>query len=361
MTYGKSSRARFVGWRGLVATAAAALVASCGSHHGPTSPDHDPLVILCPVGQAVDDLTNAPTMPVNFQAPATTGGQAPVTVVCNPASGTSFTLGQTPVSCTATDAAGTVASCGFAVTVTPVPMLSLTSFMAFGDSLTEGEVEPQQHGWRPFVTDPEHGYPAVLLQLLQQRYKAQTISLANEGSGGEHVADGYIRLQGVLDANTPQVLLLFEGINDLNDTRDHDEIPQIVDTLRDDIREAIAHGVETVFVSTLTPQREPTPGASNRQPVDDQLIRDANDEIRDMAAREGAIVVDGYAAIDVDVATLVGADGLHLTVAGYQALANAFFTVIQQNLELPAAPPSDTAPTMPAGRGGARVPGSPWP
>jgi hypothetical protein len=80
-----------------------------------------------------------------------------------------------------------------------------------------------------------------------------------------------------------------------------------------------------------------------------------------MAAREGAIVVDGYAAIDVDVATLVGADGLHLTVAGYQALANAFFTVIQQNLELPAAPPSDTAPTMPAGRGGARVPGSPWP
>ncbi|HVT47867.1 MAG TPA: GDSL-type esterase/lipase family protein [Vicinamibacterales bacterium] len=361
MTYGKSSRARFVGWRGLVATAAAALVASCGSHHGPTSPDHDPLVILCPVGQAVDDLTNAPTMPVNFQAPATTGGQAPVTVVCNPASGTSFTLGQTPVSCTATDAAGTVASCGFAVTVTPVPMLSLTSFMAFGDSLTEGEVEPQQHGWRPFVTDPEHGYPAVLLQLLQQRYKAQTISLANEGRGGEHVADGYIRLQGVLDANTPQVLLLFEGINDLNDTRDHDEIPQIVDTLRDDIREAIAHGVETVFVSTLTPQREPTPGASNRQPVDDQLIRDANDEIRDMAAREGAIVVDGYAAIDVDVATLVGADGLHLTVAGYQALANAFFTVIQQNLELPAAPPSDTAPTMPAGRGGARVPGSPWP
>jgi lysophospholipase L1-like esterase len=361
MTYGKSSRARFVGWRCLVATAAAALVASCGSHHGPTSPDHDPLVILCPVGQAVDDLTNAPTMPVNFQAPATTGGQAPVTVVCNPASGTSFTLGQTPVSCTATDAAGTVASCGFAVTVAPVPMLSLTSFMAFGDSLTEGEVEPQQHGWRPFVTDPEHGYPAVLLQLLQQRYKAQTISLANEGSGGEHVADGYIRLQGVLDANTPQVLLLFEGINDLNDTRDHDEIPQIVDTLRDDIREAIAHGVETVFVSTLTPQREPTPGASNRQPVDDQLIRDANDEIRDMAAREGAIVVDGYAAIDVDVATLVGADGLHLTVAGYQALANAFFTVIQQNLELPAAPPSDTAPTMPAGRGGARVPGSPWP
>jgi lysophospholipase L1-like esterase len=361
MTYGKSSRARFVGWRCLVATAAAALVASCGSHHGPTSPDHDPLVILCPVGQAVDDLTNAPTMPVNFQAPATTGGQAPVTVVCNPASGTSFTLGQTPVSCTATDAAGTVASCGFAVTVAPVPMLSLTSFMAFGDSLTEGEVEPQQHGWRPFVTDPEHGYPAVLLQLLQQRYKAQTISLANEGRGGEHVADGYIRLQGVLDANTPQVLLLFEGINDLNDTRDHDEIPQIVDTLRDDIREAIAHGVETVFVSTLTPQREPTPGASIRQPVDDQLIRDANDEIRDMAAREGAIVVDGYAAIDVDVATLVGADGLHLTVAGYQALANAFFTVIQQELELPAAPPADAAPTMSARRGGARVPGSPWP
>ncbi|HWB17151.1 MAG TPA: GDSL-type esterase/lipase family protein [Vicinamibacterales bacterium] len=345
-----TSRARGVGWRCLVVVAAAALVVGCGGHHGPTSPDHGLLAIVCPVDQTVDDPTNAPAMPVNFPAPTTTGGQAPVTVVCNPASGTSFALGQTPVSCSATDAAGTAVSCGFAVTVAPVPMLRLTSFMAFGDSLTEGEVEPQQHGWRPFISDPEHGYPAVLLQLLQQRYKAQTISLVNEGQGGEHVADGYYRLQGVLDANTPQVLLLFEGINDLNDTRDHDEIPHIVDTLRDDVREAFAHGVDTVFVSTLTPQREPSPGGGNRSPVDDQLIRDTNDEIRDMATREGAIVVDGYAAIEVDVATFVGADGLHLTVAGYQALANAFFTVIQQTLELPATPPADASPTPAARR-----------
>jgi lysophospholipase L1-like esterase len=325
---------------------AAAVAAGCSSHKGPTEPGHgNALAVLCPVNQAVDDLTNSPTFPVNFPAPSTTGGEAPVSVQCTPASGSGFPVGETPVTCNATDATGRVASCTFTVALTPVPMLGVTSFMAFGDSLTEGEVQPQSR-FRPLVTDPDHGYPAVLLQLLQDRYKGQTITLVNAGNGGEHVQEGFERLQEALDDVQPESLIILEGINDLDDFPDHDNIPHIVGLLRDDIHEAYARGVEPVFISTLTPQREPSPGGGNRRPLDDALIRDTNDAIREMAESEGAIVVDGYAAIDADVATLVGADGLHLTIAGYQVLADAFFEAIKDNLELPPAapaPPDDDA------------------
>jgi lysophospholipase L1-like esterase len=333
-------------WKSCLLLGLLALAARCDSHHGPTDPGNGrTLAILCPVNQAVDDLTNAPAVPVNFPAAATTGGDAPVAVQCDPASGATFPVGATPVTCNASDAGGHVAACTFTVTVAPVPMLSLTSFMAFGDSLTEGEVQPQWRLRSPAVTDPAHGYPAVLFQLLQDRYKGQTITLVNEGHGGEHVQEGFYRLQEALDANQPESLILFEGINDLNDFPDHDNIPHIVDLLRDDIHEAYDRGVEPVFISTLTPQREPSPGGGNRVPVGDDLIRDTNEAIREMAESEGAIVVDGYAAIDADVATLVGADGLHLTVAGYQVLANAFFEAIRDNLELPPGTvPSDAAP-----------------
>jgi lysophospholipase L1-like esterase len=43
--------------------------------------------------------------------------------------------------------------------------------------------------------------------------------------------------------------------------------------------------------------------------------------------------VDGYAAIAVDPNRYIGGDGLHLTVEGYQALAEAFFMKIQEGLE----------------------------
>jgi lysophospholipase L1-like esterase len=320
---------------------AAALTASC-SHDGPAAPTPgEPLAIVCPVDQTVNDVTNAPTVAVTFAAPRTTGGQAPLTVQCNPASGTNFALGQTPVSCGATDTGGHFASCAFNVTVARVPMLSATSFITFGDSLTEGEVEPQGLVRPPLDVDTAHGYPAVLARLLTDRYTSQTITLLNAGYGGERLEDGFYRLRETLTTYHPEVVLLFEGINDLNGNADYDEIPHIVNGLRDDIRESIAQGVRAVLVSTLTPQRDPSPGYPNRHFVEDGLIRDTNSEIADMARREGAILVDGYSAIAGDVATLVGADGLHLTIAGYQALANAFFMAIEQNLEVvPAAGPA---------------------
>ena len=55
----------------------------------------------------------------------------------------------------------------------------------------------------------------------------------------------------------------------------------------------------------------------------------ANDGIRQMAAAEGAVLVDSYSAFLGHEAEYVNADGLHLRPAGYQAIADTFFAAIQ--------------------------------
>ena len=54
-----------------------------------------------------------------------------------------------------------------------------------------------------------------------------------------------------------------------------------------------------------------------------------------MALAEGAELVDLYQAFDGHVDTLIGGDGLHPNEAGYQKMAETFFTAIRGRLELP--------------------------
>jgi hypothetical protein len=54
---------------------------------------------------------------VNFTATATDNCTVPPTVVCTPASGSSFPLGTTTVTCTATDVSQLMSTCSFTVTV----------------------------------------------------------------------------------------------------------------------------------------------------------------------------------------------------------------------------------------------------
>ena len=53
-----------------------------------------------------------------------------------------------------------------------------------------------------------------------------------------------------------------------------------------------------------------------------------------MASREGAVLVDLYAAMLPDVQRYIGVDGLHPNEAGYTRIAELFFQAIQANLEV---------------------------
>jgi lysophospholipase L1-like esterase len=95
-------------------------------------------------------------------------------------------------------------------------------------------------------------------------------------------------------------------------------------------------GVQHVFLSTLTPQKEPfTQFGYPRRNVAMPFLEAANAEIRALAAREGVYLVDAYAAMIGRASTLVGGDGLHMTQEGFVVLAETFFAVIREKLELP--------------------------
>ncbi len=110
---------------------------------GQTNPNLDfglklaPPTITCPAPVSVCAVAGATTATVTYAAPTTTGDS--VTVVCSPASGSSFALGTTTVNCTATNAGGS-ASCSFVVTVRDAPTISCPANITTTATSTSGAV-----------------------------------------------------------------------------------------------------------------------------------------------------------------------------------------------------------------------------
>jgi len=305
---------------------------ACGSTPMPPTPTDDP-EITCPppvTAQSVDGVT----LPVTYPPATVVGGMTPVATQCVPASPGDFPIGSTVVTCTATDARSHTDSCTFSVTVTPPPQIGATRFVAFGDSMTEGKLAL----FGPLtVGDPGSpvGYVYKLKGLLEGRYTAQQFSLTDEGLGGETTAQGRDRLPGVLSRDQPEVLLLLEGVNDLNAGRDA-AIPGVVSNLRSMIRTARSSGV-VVLIGTLLPER---PGGFRAAAP--ASIVPANDQIRPMALAEGAIVVELYQAFEGRTETHLGADGLHPNDAGYTLMAETFFDAVRARFETPSIVPTFT-------------------
>jgi lysophospholipase L1-like esterase len=312
----------------------AMLAAGCGGSPGePTSTD---LRLSCPAPQTVG--ASGQTAVVTFEAPTVTGGRAPVSVSCSPPSGASFPLGTSTVTCTARDSQQHSQSCGFAVTVQRIPVLSAVRFVAFGDSITYGSASSCD-GVNPRVFDLQReftlllrsvdvpaSYPAKLQTLLAGRYTTQSPVVLNEGQPAEIVQNGLIRLPGVLSSDAPQALLLQEGANNVNGN-DPAESARVANGLGAMVRDARQRGIQ-VFVATLLPER--ADGCRARAP---SLIAPTNDLIRSVAIAEGATLVDLYQVFVGMETTLLGIDGLHPSEAGYQKMAETFLDAIRVKLE----------------------------
>jgi len=282
--------------------------------------------LTCPT----DISTQSPDgLPVNvsFQMPAAQGGSPPVPVTCSVPATNAFPIGTTPVTCTATDALSRSASCSFTVEVRPPPELRFTRFVAFGDSLTAGEVSPAPS---LLFLSPTDAYPFRLEGMLRARYPRQTITVENHGVPGELATEGGgARLPSVLTARRPEVVLIMEGTNDLH-TRTPD---RIVDALNGMIRDASQRQV-MVFLATVPPQR---PGG--RRDAVARIVPVLNDLIRALAAREKVPLVDVYAPLAADL-SLIGRDDLHPTELGYQVMARTFFDAIVARLDTSVTPPA---------------------
>ena len=321
-------RARAVRRRLAAVIAGASLaIAGCGSD-GPTTPTPTPLSIQCPAPLEVTSRDGVGAQ-VTF-APAVAGGRGAVTTVCSPASGTTLPVGDANVSCTASDTAGQSAACSFRIRVVAPPRLRFSRFLAFGDSITEGKVSPTPTVLMQIAFPG--AYPERLQEMLSARYTAQTVDVLNRGVGGERLARGRTRLPGVLDADRPDVLLLLEGINNIRRV----STSELVSDLQSMIGSAQRRNVE-VLVALL-----PAVGAAweAREPGTSEAVRAFNDEIRRIAPDSGlGDAVDLYTPFAGDP-SLLGADGLHPTEAGYARIAEIFFETIRNRWELPPDVPS---------------------
>lgn len=319
-----------------------AITGSCGSPTAPTPPPPPP-----PPPAAAPSLTcradvtrgtvNAAGVDFHFDAPSATNGQPPVQVTCNPGSGSVFPIGSTTVTCTASDSLSRTASCTFGVTVTKIPQLSRIRFLAFGDSITAGEVtvpgslfsSPGTPASSRQVVVPSAAYPTVLAKLLQARYTAQSESIvvANYGLGGEKAINARARFINALNTVRPDAVLLLEGFNDIGRGEDG-AASGAASEIRNMAAEARLRGMR-VFIATPTPGR---PNSSKTIP--DILLLDYANRMRAVAANEGAVLVDLYQSMQSGVFTYIGGDGLHPNEAGYAKIAQEFFNAIQATLEV---------------------------
>jgi hypothetical protein len=79
--------------------------------------DAQPPTVICPANIMANTATGQCSAAVTYTTPTAMDNCSGSTVVCSPASGSTFQKGTTTVTCTATDASSNTASCSFSVTV----------------------------------------------------------------------------------------------------------------------------------------------------------------------------------------------------------------------------------------------------
>jgi lysophospholipase L1-like esterase len=292
------------------------------------TPTPDPLAVACPVSVTLLSPLAQP-IAIRYGNATATGGTPPVQISCSPASDTLFPVGRSTVTCNAVDTKGVTATCSFSVTVTAPPTLNLTRYVAFGDSLTAGEITViGEGGIHTLQVIDALSYPTDLRMSLTSRYTAQSIGVANQGVKGEITTDGLARLPSAIAGQ--QVLLLMEGANDINAATDASALTAL-SNVRSMVRLAKGRGVR-VFLATLPPQNPAgcfNPCRANGA----ALVPGYNIGLRAIASSESVALVDVFPAF-TSLSTQIGPDGLHPTAAGYRVIADTFFDAIKTALEI---------------------------
>jgi lysophospholipase L1-like esterase len=210
----------------------------------------------------------------------------------------------------------------------PPPTLGITRILAFGDSMTEGTTSPT---FTPFALTAglPQSYPFKLQMLISARYSAQTIAVLNAGKAGEKATETNPstrdRFNAAMSEARPELVLLLEGANDLNNIpTGSTNVSPIVGAMEDMVRDATGRGLQ-VMVATIPQQR---PGQKNTTQA--ALVPKYDSELKLMASKKGATLIDINALLPL---SLIGQDGLHPTEAGYQMMAEIFLDAIKSKYE----------------------------
>jgi lysophospholipase L1-like esterase len=198
----------------------------------------------------------------------------------------------------------------------PIGMNQPAVYMAFGDSITEGD------GSRD-----DNGYRKRLQTKLGKWFGEATV--VNQGVGGTRSNYGADRVRRSLMRNDPAYILILYGTNDWNDSACRNAFPCFtINSLRTMVR-AAKNANTLPIVSTIIPTN--TGFDARTPPSRNEWVHAMNDLIVAMAQQEGAVVADNYAAFMAvpDFHTLFS-DHVHPNDTGYDIMTNVFFGAITE-------------------------------
>lgn len=187
-------------------------------------------------------------------------------------------------------------------------------YMAFGDSITNGE---------PEVGDGS-GYRRILEGMLQSHFGSGEV--ANEGRDATESNFGAEIIGARLRDVQPSFVLIHYGTNDWNHCR---EVPSCFTTsaLRDTVRE-INRARSHAFLATILPTNT---GFDGRVPASrNDYVAEQNVLIKQIADQEGAVLVDLNEAFMKSGRALptLFVDHVHPTAVGYDIMAQTWFSAI---------------------------------
>ncbi len=185
----------------------------------------------------------------------------------------------------------TLAGCGKEQTLTALP--ADATILAFGDSLTFGK-----------GVSKSDAYPAVLQKLT-------SLSVINAGISGETTSEGLLRLPELLTSEAPDLLILFEGGNDILRKQDLTITKSNLDKM---IQLAKKMDVPVVLVGV---------------PTKSLLVKTAGFYAE--LAEQHEIPLEGSIVSKLIKKPSMKSDSVHFNVAGYRALAEAIFELLKDN------------------------------
>jgi lysophospholipase L1-like esterase len=223
----------------------------------------------------------------------------------------------------------------------PAPVISATSFIAFGDSITWGEdgTNPSLLSGRfQYVQLVGAEYPTDLTRSLRARYQLQasSINVINDGNPGEHAGDpaALARFRSDVPGRGFQAVLLMEGSNDVNDAVSSGTTVEdaAVANLQAMIRSAKSAGIRP-YLASLPPMNPNSPCIPSCRGGGAARVPSFNVRLSTLAYSEAIPFVDVNAAFGGDL-TLLSTDGLHPNANGYQRIADTFFNSLTATLDI---------------------------
>ncbi|MDO3382426.1 SGNH/GDSL hydrolase family protein [Gilvimarinus algae] len=197
---------------------------------------------------------------------------------------------------------------------------SAAAIAIMGDSITDG---------RGSGTNQQNRWPDELANRLQANPATRQVAVLNQGIGGNCITRPCLGPAGlerfsrdVLGQQGVKWLIILEGINDLGGHGTTEKAENIISVYQDMIHRAHAAGIK-VYGATLTPIK----GSGYESPGSLAAVETVNHWIRHSSQFDA--VIDFYQAVEDSQKPghlkpeYDSGDGLHLSEAGYRAMAEA--------------------------------------